>query len=238
LAAPPHFAEVPTCEFGFVGPPTEVHFNLEPIFQYLLVGCQLSLPRAFLVLLFCFFTDMFPLCHYAGICGFGQDLTLFRNIVLTAEINAQVERARGVTTTPKLYRKLGYQAYFQTVYGYPGRGVHHPPNVCLLELTRHHILIGREVVLVVTMDDVDAPPGNNCTDEQECCSGDEADAVAVKTSVGMGDVMTAMPPHRGSRNIVTMEAAMATMTDMSPHCGSSKAVVGTVMGTKLAIPPP
>jgi hypothetical protein len=38
--------------------------------------------------------------------------------------------------TPKLYRKLGYRAYFQAVFGYLGCGVRHPPKACLLELIR------------------------------------------------------------------------------------------------------
>jgi hypothetical protein len=79
---------------------------------------------------------MFPFCECAGICEFEQDSSLFPNIVLTAEVNAQVERARGGVVTPKLYRKLGYRAYFQSVFGYLGRGVRHPPKPCLLELIR------------------------------------------------------------------------------------------------------
>jgi hypothetical protein len=112
---------------------------------------------------------MFPLCECAGICQFEQGSSLFPNIVLTAEVNAQVERARGVVVPPKLYRKLGYRAYFQAVFGYLGCGVRHPPKACLLELIRsewpepygasdhvgfydasqedggHRLLIGREV---------------------------------------------------------------------------------------------
>jgi hypothetical protein len=38
--------------------------------------------------------------------------------------------------TTKLYRKLGYRAYFQAVSGYLGRGVRHPPKACMLELIR------------------------------------------------------------------------------------------------------
>jgi hypothetical protein len=94
---------------------------------------------------------------------------MFPNIVLTAKVNAQVKRARGVGVTPKLYRKLGYRVYVQAVHGYLGRGVRHPPKAYLLKLIRaewpephgasdrfgfydasqedggHRLLIGREV---------------------------------------------------------------------------------------------
>jgi hypothetical protein len=123
---------------------------------------------------------MFPLCECAGICEFEQDSSLFPNIALTAEVNAQVERARGVVVTPKLYRKLGYRAYFQAVFGYLGHGVRHPPKACILELKRaewpephgasdhvgfydapqedggHRLLIGREVNEDNTVDVQDA----------------------------------------------------------------------------------
>jgi hypothetical protein len=51
---------------------------------------------------------MFPLCECAGVCEFEEDSSLFPNIVLTAKVNAQVERAQGVVVTPKLYRNLGH----------------------------------------------------------------------------------------------------------------------------------
>jgi hypothetical protein len=71
--------------------------------------------------------------------------------------------------TPKLYRKLGYRAIPQSVFGYLSPGVCHPPKSCLLELIRakwpdplaasdhvgfydesqedggHRLLVGREV---------------------------------------------------------------------------------------------
>jgi hypothetical protein len=80
---------------------------------------------------------MLPICKCKCICEFEYDWTRFPNTVLTAEVNAQVERARDITITPKLYRKLGYQAYLKAVYGYLGRDVHHPPKACFLELIRN-----------------------------------------------------------------------------------------------------
>jgi hypothetical protein len=123
---------------------------------------------------------MLPLYGCVGICEFEHDPSLFSNIVLTAEVNAQVERADGAIITPKLYRKLGYRAYFQAVYGYFGCVVRHPPKACLLELIitewpkpqgasyhvgfydasqedgGHCVLIGREVVAEQNENEADA----------------------------------------------------------------------------------
>jgi hypothetical protein len=119
---------------------------------------------------------MFPLCECVGIYDFEQDLSLFPHKVLTAEVNTQVEKACGVLITPNLYINLGYRAYFQALYGYLGRVICHPAKACLLEIIRtewsepqgasdhiglydasqeyvgHRVLIGREVVAVITMD--------------------------------------------------------------------------------------
>jgi hypothetical protein len=80
----------------------------------------------FCTLFYYFIKEILPICECEGICEFEQDLNLFPNIVPTAEANAQVEHVHGITIKPTLYLKLGYQAYFQAVYGYLGRGVRHP----------------------------------------------------------------------------------------------------------------
>jgi hypothetical protein len=82
-------------------------FFVSPPFHSTVVGCQLTPPSTFLFYSSTIIYIMFPLCKCAGICEFEQDSSLFPNIVSTAEVNAQVERARGVVVTPKLYRNLG-----------------------------------------------------------------------------------------------------------------------------------
>jgi hypothetical protein len=146
-----------------------VYFYFSPPFHKTVVDCQLTPPSNFLSYSSTIIYIMFPLCECEEICEFEQDSSLFPNIVLTAEVNAQVKRAQGVVETPKLHRKLGYRAYFQTLFGYLGGGVRHHPKACMLELIRaewpephgasdhvgfydapqedggHRLLIGREV---------------------------------------------------------------------------------------------
>jgi hypothetical protein len=93
----------------FVGSRTEVYFYVSPPFHKTVVDCQLTPPSTFLSYSSTIIYIMFPLCECPGICEFEQDSSLFPNIVLTAEVNAQVKQARGVVVTPKLYRKLGYR---------------------------------------------------------------------------------------------------------------------------------
>jgi hypothetical protein len=61
------------------------------------------------------------------VCRFDEDPGLFLHIVQTAEVNAQVHTAKGVSITPKLYRKLAYRAYIVAVFGWLGRGNRRPP---------------------------------------------------------------------------------------------------------------
>jgi hypothetical protein len=75
-------------------------------------------------------------CECCPVCQSDEDPGLFLRIVQTAEFNAQVHTANGVSITPKLYRKLAYRAYIVAVFGWLGRGNRRPPKACFVDLVR------------------------------------------------------------------------------------------------------
>jgi hypothetical protein len=75
-------------------------------------------------------------CECGHVCEFEECHGMFMRIVQTAKVNAQVQRARGVPVTAKLYGKLVYLAYIVAVFGWLGRGNRRPQKSVLLNSSR------------------------------------------------------------------------------------------------------
>jgi hypothetical protein len=93
------------------------------------VGCILLLPQKMNM-------NSSTKCESGEVCEFEEDPGLFLRIVQTSEVNAQVQRANGVTITPKLHRNLAYRAYIVAVFGWLERGNRRHPKAGFVNLAR------------------------------------------------------------------------------------------------------